>query len=279
MFEFLNLVEWSRAQFALTAGFHWIFVPLTLGITYIIATMETIYYFNRSDIWKKITQFWTKVFAVNFAVWVATGIILEFEFWTNWSNYSWFVWDIFGAPLVIEWLAAFFLETTFLAVLLLGWDKVGKWFHLASAWIVAFGGSFSAVWILIANGWMQHPTGMVFNPDTMRNEMVDFWAVVSNPVALSKLFHALSSSIVLASVVVIGISCWYLLKNREKEFAYKTISLVAIFWIVGSIMNIVAGDISGKEMARYQPMKVAALEWLYEWGTHAPFAPFAFFGP
>ncbi|MDD2693567.1 MAG: cytochrome ubiquinol oxidase subunit I [Candidatus Gracilibacteria bacterium] len=278
MFEFLSLVDWSRAQFALTAGFHWIFVPFTLGITYIIATMETIYFVTGSEMWKKITQFWTKIFAVNFAVGVATGIILEFEFGTNWSNYSWFVGDIFGAPLVIEGLAAFFLETTFLAVMLLGWDKVSKRFHLASAWIVAFGGSFSAVWILIANGWMQHPTGMVFNPDTLRNEMINMWGVVSNPVALTKLFHALSSAITLSSVVVIGISSWYLLKGREKEFAYKTIALVSIFGAVASIMNIIAGDLAGKDMAKYQPMKVAAVEGLYEGGTHAGFAPFAFFG-
>lgn len=277
MFEFLSLVDWSRAQFALTAGFHWIFVPFTLGITYIIATMETVYFFTGSEFWKKLTQFWTKIFAVNFAVGVATGIILEFEFGTNWSNYSWFVGDIFGAPLVIEGLAAFFLETTFLAVMLLGWDKVSKRFHLASAWIVAFGGSFSAVWILIANGWMQHPTGMIFNPDTLRNEMVNIWGVVSNPVALTKLFHAISSAITLASVVVIGISSWYLLKGREKEFAYKTIGLVAIFGIIGSIMNIIAGDLSGKDMAKYQPMKVAAVEGLYDGGEYASFAPFAFF--
>jgi len=165
---------------------------------------------------------------------------------------------------VIEGLAAFFLETTFLAVMLLGWDKVSKRFHLASAWIVAFGGSFSAVWILIANGWMQHPTGMVFNPDTLRNEMINMWGVVSNPVALTKLFHALSSAITLSSVVVIGISSWYLLKGREKEFAYKTIALVSIFGVVASIMNIIAGDLAGKDMAKYQPMKVAAVEGLYE---------------
>lgn len=173
---------------------------------------------------------------------------------------------------------AFFLETTFLAVLLLGWGKVGKKLYLLSAWLVAFGSSFSAVWILVANGWMQHPTGMVFNPDTMRNEMISFWAVVSNPVALSKLYHTLSQAILLASVVVTGISSWYLLKGRAKEFAYKSIALAAIFGIAASISTIVAGDITGKDAAKYQPMKVAALEGLYHGSTHAPFSFVAWFG-
>lgn len=277
MFD-IGLVDWSRAQFALTAMYHWLFVPFTLGVTYIIAVMFTIYYKTWSDFWKKLTHFWTKILAVNFAIWVATWIILEFEFWTNWSNYSWFVWDIFWAPLVIEWLSAFFLETTFLAVLILWWDKVSKWFHLFSAWIVAIWWSLSATWILIANWWMQRPVWMVFNPDTMRNEMVNIWEVILNPIALSKIAHVLSQALVLASVVIIWISAWYLLKNREKEFAYKSIKLASIFWIVFSICTVITWDISWKEAAKFQPMKVAAIEWLYEWGNWAAFTPIAFFG-
>lgn len=277
MFDW-SLIDWSRAQFALTAGYHWLFVPFTLGVTYIIATMITIYYFTGNELWKNIARFWTKIFAINFAIGVATGIILEFEFGTNWSNYSWFVGDIFGAPLVIEGVIAFFLETTFLAVLLLGWDKVGKGFHMTSAWLVAFGSSFSAVWILVANGWMQHPTGMEFNPDLMRNEMKDFWAVVANPVALSKLFHVISQALLFASVNIIGISAWYLLKGREKEFATKSMVLAAIFGLTGSVLTIIAGDITGKDATKYQPMKVAALEGLYRGSTEAPFAFLACFG-
>lgn len=259
MFDW-SLVDWSRAQFALTALYHWLFVPFTLGVTYIIAIMFTIYYVTGSDFWKKTTRFWTKVFAVNFAIGVATGIILEFEFGTNWSNYSWFVGDIFGAPLVIEGLSAFFLETTFLAVLLLGWDKVSRGFQLTSAWLVAIGGTLSATWILIANGWMQHPTGMVFNPDTMRNEMINIWNVVGNSVGLLKIFHVISQALVLAAIVVIGISAWFLLKNRERKFAYESIKIAALVGIVASIATVWSGDLTGKDAAKYQPMKVAAIE-------------------
>ena len=189
-----ELVNWSRAQFALTAMYHWLFVPLTLGITFIIAIMETIYVKTGDEKWKEITKFWMKLFGINFAIGVATGIIMEFEFGTNWSNYSWFVGDIFGAPLAIEGIMAFFMESTFIAVMFFGWDKVSKKFHLLSSWLVALGSNLSALWILVANGWMQHPVGMEFNPDTMRNEMVDFWAVLMNPVAVNKFLHTVISS-------------------------------------------------------------------------------------
>lgn len=276
MFD-VGLVDWSRAQFALTAMYHWLFVPFTLWVTYIIAVMFTIYYKTWSDFWKKLTHFWTKIFAVNFAIWVATWIILEFEFGTNWSNYSWFVWDIFWAPLVVEWLSAFFLETTFLAVLLLWWGKVSKWFHLFSAWMIAIWWTLSATWILIANWWMQHPTWMTFNPDTMRNEMVNIGDVIFNPVWLLKIWHVLSQALVLASVVIIWISAWYLLKKREKEFAYKSIKIASIFWIIFSICTVITWDLSWKEVAKMQPMKVAVIEWLYEGWTSAEFLPVAFF--
>src|SRR5665811_2383216 len=182
----LTLVDWSRAQFALTAMYHWLFVPLTLGITWIIAMMETMYVKTGDQEWQKITRFWMKLFGINYAIGVATGIILEFEFGTNWSNYSWFVGDIFGAPLAVEGILAFFLESTFVAVMFFGWNKVNKKFHLLSTWLVAIGASLSALWILVANAWMQNPVGMVFNPDTARNEMNSFRDVILNPVAIDK---------------------------------------------------------------------------------------------
>src|SRR5574344_2395248 len=205
-----HLVDWSRAQFALTAMYHWIFVPLTLGLGFIVAIMETIYVKTNDEFWKKTTKFWMGLFAINFAIGVATGIIMEFEFGTNWANYSWFVGDIFGAPLAVEGILAFFMESTFFAVMFFGWEKVSKKFHLAATWLTAIGANVSAIWILIANAWMQYPVGMRFNPETARSEMVDFWQIVFSPVAMSKLSHTVTSAFMLASVVVIGISCWYL---------------------------------------------------------------------
>ncbi|PKP17905.1 MAG: cytochrome ubiquinol oxidase subunit I, partial [Bacteroidetes bacterium HGW-Bacteroidetes-22] len=220
MIEFnASLIEWSRAQFALTAMFHWLFVPLTLGITFIIAIMETIYVRTGNPEWKRITRFWMTVFGINFAIGVATGIILEFEFGTNWSNYSWFVGDIFGAPLAVEGIMAFFMESTFIAIMFFGWNKVSKSFHLTSTWLTAIGANLSALWILVANAWMQNPTGMNFNPDTARNEMADFWAVLFSPTAINKFLHTITSSYMLAAIVVIGISSWFLLKNRDILFA------------------------------------------------------------
>ncbi len=277
MFE-MDLVEWSRAQFALTAMYHWLFVPLTLWITFMIAIMDTIYYRKRTIFWEKLTRFWIRVFAINFAIGVATWIILEFEFGTNWSNYAWFVWDIFWAPLMLEWISAFILEATFLAVVLLWWWKVTKWFHLFSAWMIAIWGSLSATWILIANAWMQHPVWMTFNPDTMRNEMTDFWTVALNPVAIVKIGHTMTQGFTVASVVVIWISCWYLLKGREKVFAYTSIKIAATFWMMWIIFTVITWDLSGEEVAHYQPMKLAAIEWHYEWQTRAWFNALAVFG-
>src|SRR4030065_2273177 len=179
------LTDWSRAQFALTAMYHWFFVPLTLGITFIIAIMETIYVRTGNEEWKRITRFWMTLFGINFAIGIATGIILEFEFGTNWSNYSWFVGDIFGAPLAIEGIMAFFLESTFIAVMFFGWNKVSKKFHLVSTWLVAFGANLSALWVLVWDAWVQKPVGMHFNPETARNEMLNFWEVFLSPVAIS----------------------------------------------------------------------------------------------
>lgn len=237
-----------------------------------MAVMETIYVIRKVDFWKHAARFWMKIFGINFALGVATGIILEFEFGTNFSNYSWFVGDIFGAPLAIEGIFAFFIEATFIAVMLFGWGRVSKGFHLASTWLTAFGASLSALWILIANGWMQHPVGMVFNPDTVRNEMVDFWAVVSNPVAVSKFFHSVLCGWMTGAVVVIGISSWYLLRRREQRFALGSIRVAAVVGIVGTVALMFSGDRSAVHVAEYQPMKLAAAEGLQRGGARAPFS-------
>lgn len=259
----LSLVDWSRAQFALTAMYHWIFVPLTLGITFIIAFMETIYVRTGNPEWKRITKFWMTLFGINFAIGVATGIILEFEFGTNWSNYSWFVGDIFGAPLAIEGIFAFFMESTFIAVMFFGWNKVSKKFHLLSTWLTAIGANLSALWILVANGWMQSPVGMTFNPETARNEMTSFWDVLFSPTAVHKFLHTTSSGFVLASIFVIGISAWFLLKKRDFSFAKKSIAVAAIFGFLASVYTVVSGDSSARDVAHKQPMKFAAFEGLY----------------
>ena len=259
-----HLVDWSRAQFALTAMYHWIFVPLTLGLGFIVAIMETIYVKTNSEFWKKTTKFWMTLFAINFAIGVATGIIMEFEFGTNWANYSWFVGDIFGAPLAIEGILAFFMESTFFAVMFFGWEKVEKKFHLLSTWLVAIGSNLSALWILVANGWMQYPVGMEFNPDTVRNEMMNFWDVILSPVAVSKFLHTIGSGYVMASLFVVGISAWYLLKGREVIFAKKSMIIGATFGLITSLFLILTGDESAHQVALKQPVKLAAMEGLYE---------------
>ncbi len=258
------VVDWSRAQFAMTAAYHWLFVPLTLGLGVICAIMETIYYRTGNPFWKTTAKFWMKLFGINFAIGVATGIILEFQFGTNWSNYSYFVGDIFGAPLAIEGIFAFFLEATFFAVMFFGWNKVSRGFHLASTWLTAIGAGLSALWILVANAWMQRPVGTWFNIATMRNEMNDFWAVLFSPVAINKFFHAMTSGFVLGAVFVVGVSAWFLLKKRESEFAKKSIRVASVFGFVSVILLATTGDRSGVLVAKHQPMKLAALEGLYE---------------
>jgi len=259
----LSLVNWSRAQFALTAMYHWIFVPLTLGLAIIVAIMETHYVKTGNPEWKRITKFWMLLFGINFAIGIATGIILEFEFGTNWSNYSWFVGDIFGAPLAIEGIMAFFLESTFVAIMFFGWNKVSKGFHLTATWLTAIGANLSALWILVANAWMQKPVGMVFNPESVRMEMTIFWDVLFSPVAVHKFLHTTSSSFVLASIFVIGVSAWYLLKGRDIVFARKSIVVAAIFGFVSIMYTVMTGDSSARDIAHHQPMKFAAFEGLY----------------
>ena len=273
MFESIDtsLIDWSRAQFALTAMYHWLFVPLTLGLAMIMGIMETVYYKTGSVFWKNVTQFWQTIFGINFAVGIATGIILEFEFGTNWSNYSMFVGDIFGAPLAIEGILAFFMESTFVAVMYFGWNKVSKKFHLASTWLTGVGATISAWWILVANSWMQYPVGMQFNPDTVRNEMVDFFAVAFSPMAVVKFFHTVMSGWVLGAIFVVGVSSWYLLKKRHVEFAKASIKIGATFGIVASLIVALTGDISGVQIAKLQPMKMAAAEGLEDGGNGVSF--------
>ncbi|MCR5003584.1 MAG: cytochrome ubiquinol oxidase subunit I [Bacteroidales bacterium] len=270
----MDIIIWSRLQFAMTAAYHWLFVPLTLGLAMVMATMETLYVIKKDEFWLKTTKFWMKLFAINFAVGIATGIILEFEFGTNWSNYSWFVGDMFGAPLAIEGILAFFMEATFFAVMFFGWNKVSKRFHLISTWLTGIGATISAYWILVANGWMQNPVGTTFNPDTVRSEMASaqaFWEVVSNPVAVSKFFHSVTSGWMTGAVFVVGVSCWYLLKGREKEFARKSIIVGGIVGLIGSAAVMLSGDASGIHAAEFQPMKLAAAEGLEDGGRRAPF--------
>lgn len=262
-------IDWARAQFALTACYHWLFVPLTLGLALIMGIMETLYYVKRDEHWRRTAQFWMKLFGINFAIGVATGLILEFEFGTNWSNYSWFVGDIFGAPLAIEGIVAFFMEATFIAVMFFGWDKVSRGFHLASTWLTGLGATISAWWILVANAWMQHPVGMAFNPDTVRNEMNDFAAVALSPTAVVKFLHTVSSGWLTGAVFVIGVSCWFLIKQRNRNMALRSIKVASLTGIVAGLIVLGTGDQSGVTMAREQPMKLAAAEGLQQGGQRA----------
>ena len=266
MNDLLNTVDWSRWQFALTAIYHWLFVPLTLGLAVIVGIMESIYVKTGDDKWLKTTKFWMTLFGINFAIGVATGLILEFEFGTNWSNYSWFVGDIFGAPLAIEGLLAFFMEATFVAVMFFGWGKVSKGFHLASTWLTAIGASISALWILVANAWMQYPVGMEFDPAQMRNVMNNFWALFSG-IAVNKFFHAVLSGWALAGVFVIAVSCWFLLKKKNTDFAIRSIKVGAWTGLVGLLLTMYTGDGSAVQVTRHQPMKLAAMEGLYNGST------------
>lgn len=265
---FEDLLTWSRAQFALTAGYHWLFVPLTLGLGIIMAIAETIYFRTNKPEWKRWSKFWQKLFGINFAIGVATGIILEFEFGTNWSNYSWLVGDIFGAPLAIEGILAFFMEATFIAVMFFGWDKVSKRFHLASTWLTIIGATISAVWILVANAWMQDPQGVTFNPDTVRSEMTDFWAVALSSTAINKFWHTVTSAWTLGAVFALFVCALYALRKDSKhhDFAVRNARVIAPFGLIAAILTAVTGDTSAYNVAQKQPMKLAAMEALYEAG-------------
>ncbi|MGL5683927.1 MAG: cytochrome ubiquinol oxidase subunit I [Marinifilaceae bacterium] len=264
-----TVVQWSRWQFAMTAAYHYMFVPLTLGLSFMIAIMETMWYRTRNQEWLTATKFWMRLFAINFAIGVATGLILEFQFGSNWSNYSWFVGDIFGAPLAIEGIFAFFLESTFVAVMFFGWHKVSARFHLTSTWMVFVGANLSALWILVANAWMQNPVGMDFNALSARNEMIDFWAVISSPTAINKFLHTTLSAYTLSACFVVGVASWFLIKNRSVELARKSLRIAAIFGIVSLVLTMWTGDTTGQDVSRTQPMKFAAMEGLNKGETGA----------
>jgi cytochrome bd ubiquinol oxidase subunit I len=280
MFEIdLATVNWARAQFTLTAMYHWLFVPITLGLAFLLAFFETIYVRTGNEEWKRLTKFWMTLFGINFVIGVATGIILEFEFGTNWSNYSWMVGDIFGAPLAIEGIFAFFIEATFFAVMFFGWDRVSKGFHLFSTWMVAIGSNLSALWILVANGWMQNPVGMHFNPDNARFEMLNFWEVISSPTVVAKFTHATTSSFVVGSLFVIAISSYYLLKDRHIQMAKRSIAVATVFGLLSSVATAITGDESAFDNASSQPMKLAAYEGLYQGSRGADIVAFGVLTP
>ena len=272
-------IDWSRAQFALTAIYHWLFVPLTLGLAVIMGIMETCYYRTKKRFWRDTAQFWQRLFGINFAMGVATGIILEFEFGTNWSNYSWFVGDIFGAPLAVEGIVAFFMESTFVAVMFFGWNKVSRGFHLASTWLTGLGATISAWWILVANAWMQYPVGCEFNPDTMRNEMVSFVDVALSPFAVSKFFHTVTSAWIIGGVFCVGVCCWYLLKKRETKMAVESMKIGAMVGLVASVLAAATGHKSAQDVAEVQPMKLAAMEALYNGGNDVGLTAVAWVNP
>ena len=262
-----SAIDWARAQFALTAIYHWLFVPLTLGLALIMGIIETCWYRTGNEFWKHAAQFWQKLFGINFAMGVATGIIHEIEFGTNWSNYSRFVGDIFGAPLAVEGIVAFFMESTFVAVMFFGWKKVSRGFHLAATWLTGLGATFSAWWILVANSWMQYPVGCTFNPDTMRNEMSSFAEVALSPFAIDKFCHTVISAWIIGAIFVIAVSCWYLLKKRHQKLAVESIKVGSIVGVVASLFAMHTGDHSAYMVAQVQPMKLAAMEALYDGGN------------
>lgn len=268
----LDIVELSRLQFAMTAMYHFLFVPLTLGLSILVAIMETVYVMTNRPIWRQMTKFWATLFGINFVLGVATGITMEFQFGMNWSYYSHYMGDIFGAPLAIEGLMAFFLEATFVGLMFFGWDKMSKVTHAVVTWLVAIGSNFSALWILIANGWMQNPVGAEFNPMSMRMEMTSFFDVMFNEVAQAKFVHTVSAGYVTASVFVLGVSAWYMLKGRHIELARRSIAVAASFGLASAISVVILGDESGYSATHTQKMKLAAIEAMW----HTEEAPAAF---
>ena len=259
-----QLVNLSRLQFAATALYHFLFVPLTIGMVWMLVIMESVYVMTGKVVWKDMTRFWGKLFGINFALGVTTGITLEFQFGTNWAYYSHYVGDIFGAPLAIEGLMAFFLESTFIGLFFFGWDRLSKTQHLMVTILMAIGTNLSALWILIANGWMQNPVGAEFNYQTMRMEMTDFWSIVFNPDAQAKFVHTVSAGYATGAMFVLSISSWYLLKGRDIEFAKRSFRVAAAFGLASVLSVIVLGDESGYTVGEAQQTKMAAIEAMWE---------------
>jgi cytochrome d ubiquinol oxidase subunit I len=272
----LDVVGLSRLQFAMTALYHFLFVPLTIGLSILLAIMETVYVMTGRPIWKRMTKFWGVLFGINFAIGVSTGLVMEFQFGMNWSYYSHYVGDIFGAPLAIEGLMAFFLEATFVGLFFFGWDRLSRRAHCIVTWLTALGTNFSALWILIANGWMQNPVGARLNPQTMRMEVTDFAQVVFNPVAQAKFVHTVSAGYVIAALFVLGVSAWYLLKGKHVDLAKRSMTVAASFGLASALSVVVLGDESGYLSSEHQKMKLAAIEAM--WHTEPAPAAFTAFG-
>ncbi len=268
----LSVVDLSRLQFAMTALYHFLFVPLTIGLSILLATMETVYVMTGREIWKRMVKFWGTLFGINFVLGVATGLTMEFQFGMNWAYFSQYVGDVFGAPLAIEGLMAFFMEATFVGLFFFGWDKLSRRQHLAATWAVAIGTNFSALWILIANGWMQNPIGAEFNPDTMRMEVSSFFDVLFNPVAQAKFVHTVSAGYVTAALFMLGISAWYMLQGRHLQIAKRSMTIAAAFGFASALSVVVLGDESGYEANLNQKMKLATIEAMW----HTEPAPAAF---
>jgi cytochrome bd ubiquinol oxidase subunit I len=271
-----EVVELSRLQFGITALYHFLFVPLTLGLSWLLVVMEAVYVMTGKQVYKDMTQFWGKLFGINFAMGVTTGLTLEFQFGTNWSYYSHYVGDIFGVPLAVEGLMAFFLESTFVGLFFFGWNRLSRVKHLIVTFLVALGSNLSALWILVANGWMNNPVGAHFNYQTMRMELSSIFEVLTNPVAQVKFVHTVSAGYVTASMFVLGVSAWYLLKRRDTGFALRSFAIAAGFGLASTLCVIVLGDESGYRTGEVQQMKLAAIE--SEWETSPAPAPFTLFG-
>jgi cytochrome d ubiquinol oxidase subunit I len=269
-------VDLGRLQFALTAMYHFLFVPLTLGLSVLLAVMESVYVMTGRRIWRDMTRYWGLLFGINFAMGVATGITMEFQFGTNWAYYSHYVGDIFGTPLAIEGLMAFFLESTFVGLFFFGWDRLSRLGHLIVTWLVALGTNLSALWILIANGWMQNPVGAAFNPRSMRMEVTSFFDVVFNPVAQAKFVHTVSAGYVTGAIFVMAISAWFLLRGRNAAFAKRSMTVAASFGLASALSVVVLGDESGYTASQNQKMKIAAIEAM--WETEPAPASFTLFG-
>ncbi|MBN8910303.1 MAG: cytochrome ubiquinol oxidase subunit I, partial [Rhodospirillales bacterium] len=272
----MDVVDLSRLQFGLTAMYHFLFVPLTLGLAVLLAIMESVYVTTGRTIWRDMTKFWGTLFGINFAMGVATGITMEFQFGTNWAYYSHYVGDVFGAPLAIEGLMAFFLEATFVGLFFFGWNRLSKVQHLFCTCMVALGTNLSALWILVANGWMQYPVGAQFNLDTMRMEVTDFSAVLFNPVAQAKFVHTVSAGYVTGAVFVLSISAFYLLSGRNRARALRSMTVAASFGFAAALSVVVLGDESGYTAGENQKMKIAAIEAM--WHTEPAPASFTVIG-
>lgn len=272
----IDVVSLSRLQFGLTALYHFLFVPLTLGLSFLLAIMESVYVMTGFPVWRDMVKFWGTLFGINFVMGVATGITLEFQFGTNWAYYAHYVGDIFGAPLAIEGLMAFFLEATFVGLFFFGWNRLSKVGHLTVTWLVALGANFSALWILIANAWMQNPVGAHFNPATLRMELSSFYDVLFNPVAQSKFVHTVSAGYVTGSVFVLAVSAWFFLKGRHRDIARRSATVAASFGLASALSVVVLGDESGYTAGFSQKMKIAAIEAM--WRTEPAPASFTLFG-